>query len=62
MSNKKRRSAGDGVKPTPALAREIDENLKRVYREILVEEVPDRFTALLEALKAKETEKKSDGS
>ncbi len=38
-----------------ALPREIDENLKRVYRERLEEEVPDRFRALLDALRAQET-------
>jgi hypothetical protein len=40
-----------------ALSREIDENLRRVYRESLDEPVPDRFAALLEALKAKESGK-----
>jgi len=37
-----------------ALPREIDENLKRVYRERLEEAVPDRFLALLDALRAQE--------
>jgi hypothetical protein len=38
----------------PAVAREIDENLKRVYRETLDEPVPDRFRDLLDALRKKE--------
>ncbi|MEZ5797530.1 MAG: NepR family anti-sigma factor [Paracoccaceae bacterium] len=44
------------------LAREIDENLKRVYRESLEEPVPDRFAALLDALKAKEAGRKGGQS
>lgn len=37
-----------------AVTREIDENLKRVYRAALTEEVPDRFTQLLALLREKE--------
>lgn len=37
-----------------ALPREIDENLKRAYQARLDEGVPDRFAALLDALKARE--------
>jgi hypothetical protein len=33
---------------------QIDENLKRVYNELLSEEVPDRFKALLQQLKSKD--------
>ncbi|MCE8007432.1 NepR family anti-sigma factor [Aestuariivita sp.] len=32
----------------------IDENLKRVYQDTLEEEVPDRFRALLDQLKAQD--------
>ena len=32
----------------------IDENLKKVYEETLQEGVPDRFVALLDALKKQE--------
>ncbi|WP_284165397.1 NepR family anti-sigma factor [Frigidibacter sp. SD6-1] len=31
----------------------IDENLKRVYQEVLEEEVPDRFKQLLDRLRQK---------
>ena len=37
-----------------AVTREIDENLKRVYHEALIAEVPDRFTRLLAQLREKE--------
>lgn len=40
-------------KKTP-LAKQIDENLKRVYEDLLNEQVPDRFKDLLAELKAKE--------
>lgn len=40
-----------------AIKAQIDENLKRVYQEVLTEEVPDRFKDLLAQLKAKETGK-----
>jgi len=33
---------------------QIDENLKRVYEDLLKEEVPDRFKELLARLKDKE--------
>ena len=32
----------------------INENLRRVYRELVEEEIPDRFKALLEQLKDKD--------
>ena len=38
----------------PELRRDIDENLKRVYDEVLSRDVPDRFKDLLAQLKAKE--------
>jgi hypothetical protein len=40
---------------TAKLQAQIDENLKRVYQEALEEQVPDRFQALLEQLRQKET-------
>ena len=40
--------------PKPALRRDIDENLKKVFQSALDEDVPDRFKQLLEQLKAKE--------
>ncbi len=42
---------------SPQLRRDIDENLKRVYDEILAQDVPDRFKQLLDQLKAKEAGK-----
>ncbi|WP_281982743.1 NepR family anti-sigma factor [Thalassorhabdomicrobium marinisediminis] len=33
---------------------EIERNLKRAYDEVIQQEVPDRFTSLLEQLKAAE--------
>jgi predicted metal-dependent hydrolase len=45
-----RRQAEDRRK----LQEQIDENLRRVYREALEEEVPDRFRELLEQLRRKE--------
>ena len=39
------------------MQQQIDENLKRVYEEALVQELPDRFTQLLEQLRQKEEKK-----
>ena len=39
--------------------RQIDENLKRVYDDVLNEEVPDKFLDLIARLKS--SEEKSDG-
>ena len=36
----------------------IDQNLKRVYSDLVQEELPDRFKDLLSALKAQEAEGK----
>ena len=36
-----------------AIREQIDENLKRVYRDQLTEELPDRFRELLAQLKAR---------
>ncbi|MBZ4023897.1 hypothetical protein CKO11_15700 [Rhodobacter sp. TJ_12] len=41
-------------KSKPALRRDIDENLKRVYESALEPEIPDRFKALLAQLKAQQ--------
>lgn len=53
---KKLRSVQPGwTEASPTVAREIDENLKRVYSATLNEDVPDRFTQLLARLRDKET-------
>ncbi|MGP3696697.1 NepR family anti-sigma factor [Rhodobacter sp. NSM] len=36
------------------LQQQIDENLRRVYEEALVQEIPDRFAQLLDQLRQKE--------
>ncbi len=38
----------------PQAERDIDENLRRVYQRVVEEEVPDRFTHLLEQLRQQE--------
>jgi hypothetical protein len=38
----------------PAIAREIDDNLRRVYQAAVDEGVPERFRKLLAELRAKE--------
>lgn len=40
--------------PHARVQEQIDENLKRVYKETLDEQVPDRFLALLDALRKKD--------
>ena len=42
---------------------QIDENLKRVYKDVLDEDMPDRFKELLERLNAQENsgDQKKDG-
>lgn len=35
--------------------KDIDENLKRVYDDIVAQDVPDRFKHLLEQLKSRES-------
>ena len=42
--------------------REIDENLKRAFNEVASQQVPDRFTELLEQLRKQETQKPSGQS
>ncbi|SHH02045.1 NepR family anti-sigma factor [Cognatishimia maritima] len=46
MSNKNRKT------PDPEVAEEIDRNLKRAFDEMAQEPLPDRFTNLLEQLRA----------
>ena len=36
------------------LEKQIDENLKRVYEEAAIQQVPDRFLNLLEQLRAQD--------
>jgi Anti-sigma factor NepR len=45
---------GDDGASRRAIREQIDENLKRVYRDSLSEELPDRFRELLAQLKAKD--------
>lgn len=47
--------AGAGEARQQALRAQIDENLRRVYEEALVQEIPDRFAELLSQLRQKET-------
>jgi Anti-sigma factor NepR len=55
MENDKTKSAGKPSRSAQiALAREIEENLKRVYNASLTEDVPDRFLKLLAELKSRE--------
>ncbi|SDX45117.1 NepR family anti-sigma factor [Litoreibacter albidus] len=42
--------------------KQIDENLKRVYEEVVNEELPDRFKDLLSQLKSQSTGGGSDAS
>ena len=42
-------------------AQVIDENLKRVYEDMIEESVPDRFLNLLEQLKQQESAPQSSG-
>lgn len=39
-------------RPDPTISREIDANLRKVYENVLKEEVPDRFKELLNQLRA----------
>lgn len=41
-------------------ARLIDDNLKRVYQDMISEDVPDRFLNLLDQLKAQDSAVASD--
>ena len=55
-SEKQPKLARAGMKETnTTMAREIDENLRRVYSATLNEDVPDRFAQLLARLRDKES-------
>lgn len=41
-------------KKRTSVKRQIDENLKRAFDDLASEQVPDRFTQLLDQLRAKE--------
>ncbi len=41
---------------------QIDENLKRVYQEIIEEQVPDRFQDLLNQLRAQDNQRSGTGA
>lgn len=41
-------------KQNPSIERQIDDNLKRVYRTAAEEPLPDKFLSLIALLKAKE--------
>lgn len=45
----------------PGLKQQIDENLRRIYREAAEEPVPDRFTQLLEQLRQQDQNSNKDG-
>lgn len=47
-----RRAAGRGV--APAVARQIDENLKRLYREQIAQDLPPELAALVARLRESE--------
>lgn len=47
-------------KKTSSFARQIDENLQRVYRDGQENEIPDRFQHLLQQLKEKDKGPKDD--
>lgn len=49
-------------RPDPTIAREIDENLRKVYEDVLKEEVPDRFKNLLDQLRAQKVPPLDGGS
>lgn len=46
----------DSKKPKSNLEQQIDENLKKVYRKTIEEDVPDRFMDLLAQLKQQEAQ------
>jgi hypothetical protein len=43
-----------GNDPNARTTEEIDENLRRVFREMQGDDLPDRFTNLLEQLRARD--------
>jgi hypothetical protein len=50
------------TKNTNRLQDEIDDNLRRAYNDVLKEDVPDRFTDLLNQLRARDSDAVSSGS
>ncbi|MHA6345799.1 NepR family anti-sigma factor [Roseivivax sp. CAU 1761] len=46
----------------PKQAQVIDDNLKRVYQDMLDEKVPDRFLDLLSQLKAQDDKQGQNGT
>jgi len=53
MTNKRR---------TSRLQQQIDDNLRRVYSDTVQEPLPDRFSHLLDKLRAQESEEHQDNS
>ncbi|WP_126975227.1 NepR family anti-sigma factor [Frigidibacter oleivorans] len=48
----------NGTTPkNPTVERQIDENLRRVYQQMVDEEVPDKFMQLLQKLKEQDPSK-----
>lgn len=47
--------------PNPRARQQIDENLRRVFNEMVEEDLPDRFKDLLSQLKQQDSEKGSGG-
>ncbi|MGP9790118.1 NepR family anti-sigma factor [Roseinatronobacter sp. NSM] len=56
MSGNRNRSKKDIA---PAVSRQIDENLKRLYTDTTSEELPKSLTDLLEALRQQDAQKKA---
>lgn len=50
----------ENKKPPSKVDEYIDQNLKRVFSEVEQEEIPDRFKALLERLRAQDQDPPSD--
>ncbi|MGR3542279.1 MAG: NepR family anti-sigma factor [Hasllibacter sp.] len=48
-------STDDGSKSRTQVAAQIDENLKRVYSDVIEGDVPDRFKDLIAKLRAGES-------
>lgn len=44
------------------MQQQIDDNLRRVYSDTVQEPLPDRFSQLLDQLRAKESEEHQDDS
>lgn len=67
-SGEKKRLNNDGRKTgtmantrrTPRLQQQIDDNLRRVYSDTVDEPLPDRFTQLLDQLRAQDSAEPQD--